>query len=151
MIGVRLAKPDDSKEIFEWRNNSLTLTMSHSSDRVEWEEHCKWFESTLINPNRFLLICEDKLKAKIAVVRFDLENDIATVSMNLSPYQRGKGYAKPCLNSSIEFIANKVKSLSAFLAEIKTTNLPSQKSFIGVGFELYKEANGVGFYKKITW
>lgn len=149
MISVREVRLDDSTEIFNLRNNALTREMSHSPDKIEWDDHCKWFECALKNPYRILLICEDKLKNKIAVVRFDLCKDVATVSINMSPSQRGKGNSRPCLISSIEFMASKVHSITSLLAEIKVINLASQKLFIGAGFQLYKEESGVGFYKKI--
>ena len=46
-------------------------------------------------------------------------------------------------------MASKVHSITSLLAEIKVTNLASEKLFIGAGFQLYKEESGVGFYKKI--
>ena len=46
-IKIRNAKENDTKDIFEWRNDEITREMSHSSEIIEWENHCKWFLSSL--------------------------------------------------------------------------------------------------------
>ena len=148
-ISVRLATEADSKEIFEWRNDELTRQMSHTSEVVEWEGHRRWFENSLSSQCRLLLICEGIFSEKIAIVRFDLEADDALVSINLSPNQRGKGFAKDCLSSSIDYISKKYKDLQYLMAEIKEINLASQKTFLGVGFELYEVKDGMGYYRKV--
>ena len=102
MINTRVASITDSRDIFEWRNDELTRKMSHTSDIVEWEGHSAWFESSLENKNRLILLCEsiNELK-KIAVVCFDINFRRALVSINLSPEMRGKGISKQCLSKSI--------------------------------------------------
>lgn len=147
-IKVRLATGSDCKDVFEWRNDQLTRQMSHATEIVEWVRHKRWFQKSLMNHSRLLLICEDDVNEKIAVIRFDLDSDSATISINLSPNQRDKGFAKKCLSHSIEYISSHKKKLKYLLAEIKEINLASQKLFLGVGFALYDVKDGVGYYRK---
>ena len=104
-IKVRGARHNDSKDNFEWRNDELTRQMSHTSEIIEWENHSRWFSSSLDSKSRILLICEDDCSEKIAIIRFDISESNSVISINLNPTQRGKGLAKSCLIRSIEFFS----------------------------------------------
>ena len=130
MIKTRVATITDSKDIFEWRNDKLTRTMSHTTDIVDWEGQSAWFASSLENKNRLLLLCENKNESKkMAVVRFDVNSTRALVSINLAPDMRGKGISKQCLSGSIESFKNEFPQLTTLDAEIKLENIASQKLF----------------------
>lgn len=148
-IKIRSAKENDSKDIFEWRNNELTRQMSHTSEIIEWENHNRWYSNSLNSQSRILLICEDNRNEKIAIIRFDISESNAIISINLNPNQRGKGLAKPCLIGSIEFFSNEYTEIKNLIAEIKEDNIASQKTFLGIGFTKYNLKENVGFYKKI--
>ena len=149
MIEVRLATFSDSKDIFEWRNDSHTRQMLHNSKLVKWNEHESWFEETLGNCNRCLLICVDKKDEKVGVVRFDISDNSAELSINLSPQKHGKGLAKLCLNAAIQYFKSYFPKHKKLKAEIKKINRASQKSFEGIGFEFEKEVDGVRHYTLI--
>ena len=147
MIGVRLATFEDSNDIFEWRNDSHTRQMSHNTKAVEREEHKSWFEATLKNSNRCLLVCNDENGEKVGVVRFDIEINVAKLSINLNPNVRGRGLAKKCLNEAIRFVRNAYPKLKFLKAKIKNINIASRKTFEGIGFEFEVENDGVRHYK----
>ena len=148
-IKIRSAKENDSKDIFEWRNDELTRQMSHTSEIIEWENHNRWYSNSLDSESRILLICEDDLNEKIAIIRFDITESNAIISINLNPAQRGKGLSKSCLIRAIEFFAKKYIEIKKLIAEIKEDNIASQKTFFGIGFTKYNSEENVGFYKKI--
>ena len=148
-IKIRNAKENDTKDIFEWRNDEITREMSHSSEIIEWENHCKWFLSSLDSKNSVLLICEDNSSEKIAIIRFDIFESYSIISINLNPAQRGKGLSKSCLIRSIEFFSKEYIEIKNLIAEIKEDNIASQKTFLGIGFIKYNLENNIGFYKKI--
>ncbi len=148
MPNIRKANEDDSKDIFDWRNNELTRKMSHTTDLVAWDEHRDWFASSLTNPDRLLVMCEDaKLNKKIAIVRFDVKDERALISINLSPKMRGKGKAKECLRDAISFFRTLYSHVRFIDAEIKFVNIASQQSFLGAGFVFIREDSGVLFYE----
>tara|TARA_B110000977_G_C10858403_1_gene408711 strand:- start:307 stop:765 length:459 start_codon:yes stop_codon:yes gene_type:complete len=135
MINTRVASITDSKDIFEWRNDELTRKMSHTTNIVEWEGHSAWFESSLENKNRLILLCESiNDSKKIAVVCFDISSRRALVAINLSPEMRGKGISKQCLSKSIENFKNGFPQVVALDAEIKPENIASQRVFKSIGF-----------------
>ena len=148
-INIRSAKENDSKDIFEWRNDELTRQMSHTSEIIEWENHNRWYSNSLDSEGRILLICEDDHNEKIAIIRFDISELNAIISINLNPTQRGNGLAKSCLIRSIEFFSKEYIEIENLIAEIKEDNIASQKTFFGIGFTKYNSKENVGFYKKI--
>ena len=147
-LKIRSAEENDSKDIFDWGNDELTRQMSHTSEIIEWENHSIWYSNSLKSENRILLICEDNHNQKIAVIRFDISESNAIVSINLNPNQRGKGLAKSCLIGSIDFFSKEYIGIKNLIAEIKEENVASQKTFLGIGFAKYNLKGNVGFYKK---
>ena len=148
MPNIRKANESDSKDIFDWRNDEFTRQMSHITDLVDWERHSSWFAASLTNANRLLVICEDEgTNEKVAIVRFDVEEERALISINLSPKMRGKRKAKGCLRDAISFFQKSFSYVRFINAEIKSINVPSQQSFMGVGFVLVKEDADVLYYE----
>ena len=148
-IKIRSAKENDSRDIFEWRNDKITRQMSHSSEIIDYENHSRWYSSSLDSESRILLICEDDSNEKIAIIRFDISESSAVISINLNPTQRGKGLARSCLIGSIEFFSREYIGINNLIAEIKEDNIASQKTFLGIGFTKYNLKDNVGFYEKI--
>ena len=114
--------------------------MSHTSDLLDWNSHIGWFVASLTNKNRLIVMCEDEnTNEKIAMVRFDVEDDRALISINLSPKMRGKRKAKGCLSDAISFFQMYFSDVKFIVAKIKSINIPSQKMFMSVGFVLVKK------------
>ncbi len=133
LINARKATPEDSKDLFNWRNDVQTRAMSHTSEAIAWEDHSDWFSASLERDNRSLVICEKK-EIPVAVVRFDVSGDRALISINLAPDMRGKGLATPCLKSAIAFFEAQVSGIKTLDAEIKPENEASRRSFEATGF-----------------
>ncbi|MCP4847277.1 MAG: GNAT family N-acetyltransferase [Verrucomicrobiaceae bacterium] len=149
-MSVRLANISDSGDIFAWRNDKLTRRMSHSTDKVEWEDHSKWFEASLSNPNRLLLICSlANDGSKAGVVRFDTESDESVISINLAPSMRGKGFAKPCLEAALTYFRKEKPAIKRVKAEIKSLNEASRRLFVRVGFVFLEEMDSVECFEML--
>ena len=127
---IRQATESDSRNIFEWRNDLLTLGMSHNKKTIEWKTHIDWFINTLKSENSLILICENNID-KIGVVRFDISNINAKVSINLNPGMRGKNLSKECLIKSIKFFSKKFPKIQRLEAEVSNDNIASKKIFTG--------------------
>ena len=139
---IRNADQLDCNDVFDWRNDPMSIKMSHNSEHVSWKEHIVWFNDSLKDPSRALFICEDpSSNSKVGIVRFDLIDDSCTVSINLAPDMRGKGFSAICLTSSIDFFKKRFPHISVINATIKSSNIKSQKSFTRAGFA-FKEKNG---------
>ena len=148
MPNVRKANESDSRDIFDWRNDELTRQMSHTTDLVGWGGHSAWFAASLTNTKRLLVICEDEeTDEKVAIVRFDVKDERALISINLSPQMRGKRKAKGCLRDAISFFQKCFSDVRFIDAEIKSINISSQQSFMGVGFVRVKNDADVLYYE----
>ena len=60
-IYLRRVKETDMKLLFDWRNNELVRKNSFCMDSVEWNEHVKCFNTTLVKYSVlfFILICNE--------------------------------------------------------------------------------------------
>lgn len=125
-------------DVYNWRNDPLTRIMNTDSSIVGLADHKKWFEDSLINPNREMYVGFIN-KIKIGVTRFDLDKNLNTaeVSINLNPAMRGKRLSFSLLSNSIDFyLQNKNIKL---IAKVKKKNLKSLSIFKKLKFKKYDE------------
>ncbi len=138
---------EDSRPLFEWRNDPITREMFFDQNKVSWEDHQKWFSSTLENPNRLIVIGAIDNK-KIGMVRFDVDrenNKNAAISLNISPNYRGQKLAQPLLLAAERHAP---KQITTLVAEIKSENTASIKSFQKADFTFKLEQNKNVIYEK---
>lgn len=133
-MSVRGARLTDSRDLWSWRNDPLTRAMSESSSEVSWDDHQDWTRRVLSDPLRIVLICEVG-HSPCGMVRFDLADGTATVSINVEPGSRGKGLGNEMLSAAIHWLTREHGSL-LLRAKIRTDNLASQALFRKAGFEL---------------
>ena len=143
-IHTRKATADDTQEIFEWRNDPITRSMFFEQNEILWENHVNWFNSTLKNPERILIIGELS-KEKIGVVRFDITKQEAYISININPSYRGKKLAPTLLLAAQKHLPQNIEILTA---EIKNKNTASIKSFQKAGYTLRISKNENTIYEK---
>ena len=149
-IAILRATDNDSKDIWEWRNDELTKQMSITTDSVSWETHSSWYQKSLVNPNRYLYIGFLNDSEKIGMCRFDLDSNtnIAEVSINLNPQHRSKKLSSQLLSQTIaKYLEEKNTALSA---TIKKTNIGSIKCFTKCDFTFEREDSDYNYYKKVA-
>ena len=103
MLKARLANLDDSIDIFSWRHDIHTQKMSLQKKIFSIKEHENWFLQQINDKNILILILETQKNDKVGVVRFNTNNNIALISINISPPMRGKRLAKKCIELSIKY------------------------------------------------
>jgi len=138
---------EDSRPLFEWRNDPITREMFFDQNKISWEDHQKWFSSTLKNSNRLIVIGTVENK-KIGMVRFDIDsenNKNAAISLNINPNHRGQKLAPQLLLASEKHTPKQVTTL---IAEIKSENTASIKSFQKAEFTFKLEQNKNVIYEK---
>ena len=92
MIKLRLAIQDDCEDIFLWRNDLMTRRMSINSSIISKKEHNDWFNSILKSNNVYLLIILGVDDNKIGIIRYEVKNNKANISINLNPIYRNKNF-----------------------------------------------------------
>lgn len=135
-IELRLATKADCKNIYLWRNTEESRKVSFVSASINWEEHTKWFETTLNDPNKVLLIGEIEGEP-IGVIRYDIDNEIARISVYLVPEKYGRGHGPKLIENGNRWLLQEQPKIKTVYAEILKTNMASTKAFIEAGFEEY--------------
>lgn len=143
-IVLSLATLDDSDDLYCWRNDEITRSMFINTEPVRKQDHDKWIQTTLQNPDRILLIAHFGTD-KIGTIRFDIDERTALVSITVSPQHRGKKLASAILLAAENTLPQKITTLRA---EIKTANCASIKSFQKAGFLLTEQNDTLAIYQK---
>lgn len=131
---IRLATVDDASMLFDWRNEPGVREVSRSDEALVWDRHLGWLQESLVDPDRCLLMV-DGPESPMGTVRFDRIGGGETweVSLTLDPAHRGKGIAKSILDASELFVRSS-RSVRAFIAEMRGSNVASQKLFLSAGY-----------------
>lgn len=128
-IVVRSVTRDDAKSVFEISNDPTVRANSISTEPITWENHLKWFDSVVDNPNVQFFIAETQSGECVGQVRFQLHEDAWIVSISLASAFRGKGLSAQILTSAM-----KISKISEFTAYVKTSNAASLNLFEKVGY-----------------
>ena len=147
---VRLAEQEDCDEILEWRNDDVTRSMSYDGAIVDYPAHKGWFDKSLENKQRVLVVGVEG-ENKVGVVRYDNDGAEIEVSINLNPKIRGKSFGQKLLTKSESFIPPNWRMLK-LLAEIKEENIASIKTFERSGYTFIenniRDGHNVCIYNK---
>lgn len=143
-IKIRRASLDDSRDIFDWRNDDDSRFYSTQTEVITWQNHCVWYENCLVNSNTYVLVGNFVDGNKIGVVRFNLSSTFALVSININPLFRGKNLSIPLLSLSIKYFWT-LHNLS-LRAKIKPNNIASIKCFTGCGFKFNTTKDNLNEY-----
>jgi RimJ/RimL family protein N-acetyltransferase len=151
-VAVRPATSQDSRAVFEWRNDEQTRAASVAVESVEWSEHEAWFSAALASDLRYVYIAErraaDDSIAKVGMCRFDVaaNGESAETSINLNPAFRGQGLAGEVLQASIEQFHSDIRSPLPLTATIRPANIGSIHIFLAAGFTETGSAAGFNHY-----
>lgn len=140
-IGLRPAITEDLENVFEWRNTPETRRWIFDPKPIALEDHKDWFVRKLADPNCMLLIGEEKKNNEpVGVLRYDLCNDVAVVSVYLVPNQSGKGLGSSLLVQGSGWIKNNLPHIDRIDAEIIQGNRASENAFMKAGYQISHSA-----------
>jgi len=147
VINLRHACEKDCKLLWEWANDASVRSFSFNSAPIPWEEHVKWFNKKLYDPNCFIFIAESVNDAPIGQVRFDINGEQAEISLSVDKRWRGLGYGALLIKCGAEemFRSTTIKSIHAF---IKPDNIGSIRSFEKARFKYVGLDNIKGYKAK---
>ncbi len=131
-LNFRKAMISDCDLILKWRNSIQIRNSSNNKKFIKEKDHRAWFYEKLEDQNCIFLIIE-KANIPVGVVRFELCNDEAVISIYKDP--DSTEYLDLIQNSSNWLKANHPK-INKIFAEIISGNDRSYNGFINAGFEL---------------
>ncbi len=132
-IKIKQADKDDSKNIYEWRNNKKIRDVSINSAPISWEEHQRWFDAILTDKNRELIIGTTE-NQQVGVVRFDIENDVAEVSIYLVLEGGFAGQGRNLLMSAERWLTVNRPEIRRIRASVLAGNEASKNLFLASSY-----------------
>jgi len=127
--------------LLRWRNDSLTISASHTTAAVSREGHFRWLAEVLRDPARRLFIAETGGVA-IGTVRADQSLEGWLLSWTVAPEHRGHGHGKAMVEAAARLTPGPL------LAEIKSGNGASVAIAQAAGFDLIRELDGVLLFRR---
>lgn len=133
-IFLRRVTASDREALFHWRNHPSVRQHSIHSGEIPWDAHCQWFEQTLDHPQRLLLVGEHE-QYPVGVLRYDLKDSAALVSVYLVPERMGQGFGALLLMAGSEWLSKHYPVIQHIVAEIFPDNTASIKAFEKAGYQ----------------
>lgn len=134
-VSIRLANADDCAAIHAWRNDAAIRSVSRDTNEVPFEDHQRWFDDVLRSGNRHLLIGEWRGGGAVGVVRFDVNDSSAEVSIYLVPSRLGHGEGSALLLTAEDWLRSEHPEIDVINAEVLASNAPSQRLFERCGYQ----------------
>jgi len=143
-VNIRAADVDDARLLWNWRNDPDVRAASLETEPINFDRHLDWYEAALADPSREILIAEHNHRP-IGMVRFDVDDDIATINILLDPMDRSRGLAKQVLAKAISRSSISFRWLRA---TVKNDNASSLALFRGLGFRGTKSSDHYSFERE---
>jgi UDP-2,4-diacetamido-2,4,6-trideoxy-beta-L-altropyranose hydrolase len=133
-IKIRAATADDARNLFAWRNDPGVRDVSRSRGLIEWSAHQAWLAAVLSSPDRHLLIGEHE-GSPVGVVRFDVKDEDAEISIYLVPGTQPFGRGRSLLQCAERWLAVNRPNVGRIRAEVMAGNERSKGLFLGAGYQ----------------
>lgn len=132
-LWLRDAVPQDEALLLAWANDPEMRKNAFSKATISAEQHHAWLSRKLASSATCLWIAETATGRPVGQIRFDCEDEKATLDISIDPQYRGRGYGAKLLASAItKFRASHPRErLEAYVLE---GNSASRKLFIAAGF-----------------
>jgi UDP-2,4-diacetamido-2,4,6-trideoxy-beta-L-altropyranose hydrolase len=131
-LSFRAARPEDRDATHAWRNSEQIRAVSGHSREIALDEHRAWFERTLANPQRVLLIAEVAGRP-VGVVRFDID-DPATAVISVYRVPDSKPARLGLVRGAVEWLRENRPHVTRIVATVMAGNEASYRAFMSAGF-----------------
>lgn len=129
---LKIADETDIKQVYKWQSFPGARQFSRDKTAPRYEDHIKWFESSLTNSNRKMFILQ-AFEIPLGFVRVDLTESKNEVSIIISHGHYGQGLGKVALN----LLRDKMKGIDLH-AYIEDQNIASIKIFESCDYKKYE-------------
>ncbi len=132
-LQLRLATEADCEVLWEWVNEPETRANSFFSGPVSREEHWAWFHRKVADPRALLFLGVDPIYGAVGLVRYDLEEARAVLSISVAAKFRRRGYGDALLHLAVPELFRRCRA-DAIDAYVKAENEASLRMFSSAGF-----------------
>lgn len=135
-VVLQPATMQDARWVWQVRNQASVRLNSQQQSVIRWETHQQWFHQALMDPNRVMLIVTDQeLKVNVGILRYDINDKVAEVSIALSEQFCGRGYGGAILFHGECWLKRQHAQIQHLRATILEHNVASQVVFKKDGYE----------------
>ena len=131
-ISIKKASIEDANFLLLLRNKKSVRKNSFTAASINKKDHKKWFEEELNNKCTIILIVY-KNSERIGMVRYNLEDIFAHVSIGIKKKFRSLGYGAAALKASEIYL----KKSTIVIAKVKKTNKNSINMFLKNKFKIF--------------
>ncbi len=128
---------DDVHIVLSWRNEPTTINNMRTKRSLSFEEHEAWFKNSITDAKCIFLIIEVGCEP-VGQLRYELENDMAKVSINITRNWHGKGVASRAFYLGSAHV-KRVNFAENIFARVLKTNVGSIKAMEKAGFIIVNE------------
>ena len=132
-IKLRRVQQTDCELLWQWANDPTTRIASFSPHPIPWAHHVEWFQAKMIDPDCVFFIATTMRDVPVGQIRYDIQNDSATVSVSIDKSFRGQGYGTLLIEQSCRKLLEQIE-VAIVNAYIKIENTPSKQTFLNAGF-----------------
>jgi ribosomal protein S18 acetylase RimI-like enzyme len=110
---------------FELKNEKKSQMNSLTNRKITATSHKNWFLKNIKNKDNILLVAIKSKKNKVGIVRYDLSQYFAEISIIVDPKYRGQGLGSKILKKSEIFLKNG----TIIISKVKKKNITSLAIF----------------------
>lgn len=133
LLHLRPVTAADAPLLFEWVNELEIRAASFNSQPIPWEDHERWLTRKLASVDAVMLIAETTEGEPAGVVRFEVAEQLATISIAIAARFRGQGYGQQLIEESSRRILQR-PDVRCVRALVKPSNAASHRAFLAAGF-----------------
>ena len=138
------ANEDDCELLYIWTNEEEVRKSSFNTNKINYEDHVKWFMGKLNSLETFMYIFKTNDEEPIGVMRLEkIDEDSMLINFSIDSKYRGLGYATKLL----DLIKIKFEDY-VLVGKVKKDNIGSMKAFQKSGYTMIDELDKLIFYSK---
>lgn len=137
------ASEDNCELLYKWTNEEEVRKNSFNTDKINYEDHVKWFMGKLNSLEIFIYIFK-KNEEPIGVMRLEkIDEESMLINFSIDCKYRGLGYATKLLKLiKVQF------EEYILVGKVKKDNIGSIKAFRKSGYIMTEELDKIIFYSK---
>ena len=137
-VYLRDVTEQDRDLLFQWANDKDVRKNSFSTEKIAYEEHCRWFDKMMQNENciQWILQADDE---PVGQIRVSIEGENAEIGYSVSAERRGEGFGKMLLKLVKQRVQADFPNVKRLIAKVKPENVASRKAFEDNGYRVTYE------------
>ena len=132
-VKLETAEAQHARRAFLWRNDERVRRFSRDPRPFTLGAHLQWWQQTLSNPNRPMLVVSCGAM-KVGIVRLDVSTGVGELSVYLDPNLTGSGLGVAVLRSTQAWVGKNLPDVARINAFVFPDNRASNLVFAAAGF-----------------